>query len=188
MLAEVLLDQDVFVAYGQIYVESSAPGMEGDMEASFLGQSNGLCGAVVPGLLFLMTSTHTGDVGFTVELHDREPPLDEHWEDAVEASFTPGSGEVGLAEWGGSDWHPLRLPAGDYRVRYHARGMDEVQEGGEEPSPDRYLLQLWPAAPAPDRIVRQTSAAAAYWHGWAQAFPPPPRPEQPAEAARRQQY
>jgi hypothetical protein len=32
---------------------------------------------------------------------------------------------------------------------------------------DRYLLQFWPADPAPDAVVRQSSDIAAYWHGWA---------------------
>ena len=32
-------------------------------------------------------------------------------------------------------------------------------------APDRYLLQLWPAEPAPDAVVREGSEIAAYWHG-----------------------
>lgn len=167
MVAEVLLDKDVFVAYGQIYLESATGRMDGEMDKPFQGQTNGLCGGAVPGMLFLMTGTHTGDVGFRVELHDQEPPLDERWEEAVEASLTAVEGEAGLAEWGGSDWHPLPVPAGDYRVRYSACGMDEGHEADEG---DRYLLQLWPAPPAPDRTIRVTSAGAAYWHNWAQGL------------------
>jgi hypothetical protein len=186
MPAEVLLDQVVFVAYGQIYLESATARMAGEMAESFRGQSNGLCGGVVPGMLFLITGTHTGEVRFRVELHDREPPLGEDWEDAVEASLSSAEGEIALAEWGGSGWHPLRMPAGDYRVRYHAQRMDEGHQGSEDRAVDHYLLQLWPASPAPDRIVRVTSAGAAYWHRWAQALPPPPTPAEVAEAARRQ--
>ncbi|MFI7543104.1 hypothetical protein [Actinoplanes sp. NPDC049599] len=171
MPAEVLLDQAVSVAYGQIYLESATAHMEGEMEESFRGQSNGLCGAAIPGLLFLMTGTHTGDVAFRVERHDAEPPRDEQWAESVEASLVAVTGDVVLAEWGGGDEHPLPMPAGDYRVRYYAQGMDQADE--DEPV-DRYLLQLWPAAPAPDSILQVTSAAAAYWHEWAQALPPPP--------------
>ncbi|MGC4816576.1 hypothetical protein [Micromonospora sp. DT63] len=90
-----------------------------------------------------------------------------------------------------------RLPV--YRVRYCATGMDEGRDpfGGFDPDeldeddytymdqrPDRYLLCLWPegstgegsraAVPRADAIVRQTSRAAAYWHGWAAGLPPPP--------------
>ncbi|SEF35067.1 hypothetical protein SAMN05421837_107715 [Amycolatopsis pretoriensis] len=37
---------------------------------------------------------------------------------------------------------------------------------------DSYVLQFWPAPPAPDAVVRQHSAAAAYWHGFARKLPP----------------
>ena len=35
---------------------------------------------------------------------------------------------------------------------------------------DTYQLDLWPAAPAADRVVKQTSEVAAYWHGWAKSL------------------
>ena len=41
--------------------------------------------------------------------------------------------------------------------------LDTTDEDGL--APDRYLLQLWPAAEAPDAVVRQTGEYAAYWHG-----------------------
>ncbi|WP_218105194.1 hypothetical protein [Micromonospora rhizosphaerae] len=39
----------------------------------------------------------------------------------------------------------------------------------------------------PDAVLRQTSGEAAYWHGYARRLPPPPTPEQRAEAERRAQ-
>ncbi len=72
------------------------------------------------GTLWLTTGLHTGNVGFTVEVHDRAPPLDSQWEDVVEVSFHPASGSSALVQ-------------------------------------DCYLLQIWTAPPAPDRILRQTS-------------------------------
>ena len=36
-------------------------------------------------------------------------------------------------------------------------------------------MQLWPAPPAHDAVLRQTSAIAGYWHGVALDTPPPPR-------------
>ena len=62
-----LVSQDVWVTYGQFYV-ASGPGMHGLLEECFAGQRNGLCGAAVPGFLFLITGLHTGEVGLTVEL------------------------------------------------------------------------------------------------------------------------
>lgn len=80
------------VAYGQAYVESGGETL--DMRWAFGGQASGLCGAAVSGALFLRTGTHTGSVGFAVEVHDGPPPLGDAWEDVVEASFTPASPEV----------------------------------------------------------------------------------------------
>jgi hypothetical protein len=78
----------------------------------------------VPGFLFLITGLYTGDVGFTVELHDEPPPLDERWQEIVETSFHP-MGEAALVGWGGQ-WHrPLDLAEVSYRVRYCATGMED---------------------------------------------------------------
>jgi hypothetical protein len=174
------------VAYGQIYVESE-DGEDLETWECMAGQQNGLCGAAQPGAMFLITGLHTGRVAFTVELHDVEPPIGEEWEEIVEASFRP-HGPAFLTCWGGAASWSLDLPDADLRVRYNATGMaeageaDVVREG--EPCIDRYLLQLWPAPPAPDRVVRQTSGQAAYWHDHARQQPAPPTPEQKAEALR----
>jgi hypothetical protein len=164
-----LFDGQLNVHYGQAYIESSSEGFGGDMEATFVGQRNGLCGAAIPGSLFLVTGLHTGHVAFRAELHDGEPPLDPADEEIVEVSFRPLGEEVSLVEWAAEASYPLPLPVTDYRVRYCARRMDAGKEADtileEEPTIDSYLLQVWPAPPAPDRIVRQTGQVAAYWHG-----------------------
>ncbi|MEV7416526.1 hypothetical protein [Streptomyces sp. NPDC089919] len=157
-----------------------------EMAEAFAGQSGGLCGAAVPGALWLITGLHTGHVGFVVEVHDEEPPLDTEWEDVVEVSFRPVSERTSLVEWSGEDVGDLDLAQTDYRVRYCAQRMDE---GGqldtrmaEEPEVDRYLLQFWPAPPRADLVVRQTAQDAAYWHAYARDLPPPPTPEERAAA------
>ncbi|WP_233223948.1 hypothetical protein [Amycolatopsis sp. CA-128772] len=172
-----VLAGDVHVHYGQIYVhdERGAP-FEGDLAACFTGQRNGLCGAAVPGHLFLITGLHTGDVGFTVEVHEAGPP-DAGGEDVVEVSFH-AEGRTVLVTWGGEDWWDLELPPGGYRVRYSGTAMDagrarDTRLGGE-PRQDSYLLQFWPGPPSADVVVRETSAIAAYWHGFARDLPPPP--------------
>lgn len=53
--------------------------------------------------------------------------------------------------------------------------------------PGVLFLQLWPAPPEPDAVVKQTSGTAAYWHGFASDLPPPPTPEEKAAAERRAQ-
>ncbi|MFI2608487.1 hypothetical protein [Kitasatospora sp. NPDC018619] len=178
------VDGEVSVHYGQIYVESDPDDDGPDLAEAFGGQRNGLCGAAVPGRLWLSTGLHTGQVGFTVEVHDQAPPLDQVWEDVVEASFRPASARSLLVEWGGHRAWELDLAEADHRVRYCARGMDEGRRsdtrGEGEPPADRYLLQFWPAPPAPDRVLRQGSRDAAYWHGYARQLPPPPTPEERA--------
>ncbi|MEV1119529.1 hypothetical protein AB0I91_31135 [Actinosynnema sp. NPDC049800] len=175
-----------WVHYSQVFVES---GDVTDSPAGFGGQVNGLCGAAIPGALAVVTGLHTGDVDFTVELHDRPPPLDDDWEDVVEVSFRP-AGPANLVALGGEQWWPLEgLVETDYRVRYCATGMDEghlmIYREDDEPSTERYVLQFWPAPPEPDRIVKQTSAQAAYRHQHAREQPPPPTPEEKAESERR---
>ena len=51
------------------------------------------------------------------------------------------------------------------------RDADQLDEG--EPV-DAYLLQFWPGTAGPDRIVRRTSNAAAYWHRAHRGRPLPP--------------
>jgi hypothetical protein len=173
-----VLSQDVEVHYGQIYVVSGDdyPGLD----ASFGGQRNGLCGAAMPGYLFLITGLHTGEVGFTAEVHDEAPPVDESWQEIVEASFRP-EGAASLLGWAGEWYQPLDLAQTCYRVRYCATGMDEGHAEDtrleDEPQLDRYLLQLWPAPPEPDTVIKQTSEIAAYWHQVARESPPPPAPQ-----------
>ncbi|MCH5671074.1 hypothetical protein [Streptomyces gilvus] len=158
------------VSYSQFSVESRTEGWGAQPWPPRAGQRNGLCGAAVPGYLFLTTGLHTGRVGLTVEVHETAPPVDEVWEDVVEASFRPASTSTVVLPWGEGPLCDVGLTITDHRVRYCARGMDHTPDDelavldGGEPF-DHYLLQLWPAPPAADRILRRTSHAADYWHG-----------------------
>ena len=175
----------VWVSYAQIYVESS--GDFSSMEECFAGQRNGLCGAAVAGRLFLLTGLHSGQVAFAVELYDDEPAIDDSWEEIVEASYRP-LGDAVLVEWGGGPgaWELDLQPQVDYRVRYCGSGMDAAHQHGQpegEPPVDHYVLQFWPAPPAPDQVVKVTSRQAAYSHESVRTAPPPPTAEQKARAA-----
>ncbi|MFC7010180.1 hypothetical protein ACFQMH_00305 [Streptomyces viridiviolaceus] len=181
---------ELAVSYGQFYVDSRSDGCDPAWWDVRAGQTNGLCGAAVPGHLFLTTGLHTGRVGLTVEVHRAAPPLDDGWEDVVEASFRPASPSTVVLPWGDGALCTLDLPTTDHRVRYCGRGMDRGRDEEpavlEGPDPvDHYLLQFWPAPPAPDLVVRQTSRIAAYWHRHARSLPPPPTPAERAAAGRR---
>ncbi|MEU9731479.1 hypothetical protein [Streptomyces sp. NPDC048002] len=176
------------VHYGQIYIESDPDSFGPDLAEAFAGQSAGLCGAAIPGTLWLSTGLHTGHVGFTVEVHDQAPPLDPAWEEAVEVTFHPVSARTVLAQWAGEATWELGLRETHYRVRYCARGMDEAHRQDtrldKDPQLDCYLLQFWPAPPARDTVLKQTSKTAAYWHDYARQQPDPPTPAERAEAER----
>lgn len=90
----------VNVHYSAMYFQGAADSMHG-MKECFEGQMNGLCGARMRDLLFLRTGLHTGCVNVTVDFWDREPPLEDSWEEAVEVSFVVNDAEwTGIVEWG----------------------------------------------------------------------------------------
>ncbi|MFG2784800.1 hypothetical protein ACGFY7_44140 [Streptomyces prunicolor] len=168
---KVLVSDEVQVDYGQIFVESGED--DCDLHDAFAGQEGvGLCGGGQAGMLLLLTGLRIGGVDFTAELHDSRPELDETWEEIVEVPFRPVSEETVLRQWNGKNRWELELEERDYRVRYSAIGMDagrskDVREDDEPPTDDRYLLQIWPAAPEPARLLQQTSRTAANWHAFA---------------------
>jgi hypothetical protein len=187
----ILFDEEIHVHYGQFYVESRTDDFFEGLTESRGGQANGLCGAAVPGLLFLTTGLHTGHTRVTVEVLDAPPKISDEWEDVVEVSFRPATARVALVQWAGEANWPLPLIPIDYRVRYSATGMDRgrgqdtLLDG--EPLVDRYLMQFWPAPLAPDAVIRETSRCAAYWNAHARTLPMPPTPQEQAEAKRREQ-
>lgn len=120
---KVLVSGEVHVDYGQVFVESG--GDEHDLHDAFTGQDGvGLCGGGTDGALLLLTGLRIGGVGFTVELHDSLPELDETWEEIVEIPFRPVSDETKLRQWDGKSSWELGLEERDYRVRYSATAMD----------------------------------------------------------------
>lgn len=159
------------VHYGFAHVLTEARGVGADLTDARRGQVNGLLGAAVPHQLLLTTGLHTGSVAFAVTWSEAEPAIADEWEDVVEASLDVAATSAHLTSF--QDAFPLALPAtGPHRARFHATGFDAGSEADTAgPGPDRYLLQLWPAALEPDRIVRETSSGAAYWHRTARELP-----------------
>ncbi len=161
----VLLDKSVEVSRGQLYLTSDES-LSPMAEFAFSGQRNGLCGAAQAGALYLVTGLRQGLVGFTVELHDQEPVLGDEWTEVVEVSLANPSEPMVLRNLEGDAW-TVALPAGVYRVRYCAAGMQagwDLETNDLTTPVDHYLLAVWLAEPADDVIIRQSSEAAAYWH------------------------
>lgn len=162
---------NLHVSYSQFYLMTDMWSSD-DMQAVFAGQANGLCGAGLAGGLWLITGLHTGSVPVAVEEHDIAPPVEAGWQEIVEVSCVFGAPSAFLGWDSGA---MIDVPTGPLRVRYSATRMDEARaadvRGEDEPNLDRYLLQMWPAPPAPDAVLRQTSQIAAYWHDVARSGP-----------------
>ncbi len=162
-----IFDGRMGLSFGQIYLMTGGVDWP-DFDDARRGQVNGLCGGAQSGRLLLITGLHTGEVGLRVERLDEEPALDDTWEEIVEVSFEPVGPELVLHGLDAGMHVSTELPVVSYRARYCAADMDKGKEvdvvSDDEPVVDRYLLQLWPAAPAPDVIRKQTSTTASYWH------------------------
>lgn len=181
----ILFDDQMWVSYRFAYFGSvwDSPDPPPDLFDHVGGQSNGLCGGAIPGMLMMLTGLHTGEVPFRLEVLEKEPPVGDQWEEVVEASLRDVKTAVTLSTFASEWWREFTLPAaGDYRARYSASGMDESDDPdrqSEEPERERYLLQLWPAPPSPDVVLRVTSDSAKGWHAHARSTPAPPVPTPP---------
>jgi hypothetical protein len=157
------------VQYGQAYVFTG--NNRGEFDECFRGQSNGLCGASVPGMLLLFTGLHTGHVGLAIDVLEAPPALDNTWDEIVEVSFIVVDEPVVLQDWDAEAVTSIPLSSGTYRVRYCARNMDKAHEVDtilEDQAPiDFYSLAFWRQATSQDCIIKLTSEHAAYWHNWA---------------------
>ena len=153
------------VAYGQFYV-SLGPDFDGDMDRCFVGQSNGLCGASDPNVLFFLTGLHTGHVTLNVHSHEVAPISDETFEEIVEVSFTVSDYGAVLLSWGGEVEARLNIAAGNYRLRYSANNFGKAEEAGafDDHRIEVYLVEIWPETPGIDQVIRVTRDQANYWH------------------------
>jgi hypothetical protein len=89
------------------------------------------------------------------------------YEDVVEVSTTiPPNANVRWVSWAAESSGSLNgLTTGCYRLRVSAKGRDAGADGEDaEGVVDEYLLELWPAAAAPDEIISVGSENAQYWH------------------------
>jgi hypothetical protein len=161
-----------------VYIESDEDECGTDRGAAFAGQEVGLCGAMMEGVVYV--DAGGGDeVALTLTLYAEEPEVGEchrEWEEIVEVSFRPDSPDSRLLAYDGEFVCGFGLPEADYRVRYCARGLDLPYE--DEAAGAELLLELWPCAPRPAALVRQTSGYAARSHEYARSTRalPPRRP------------
>lgn len=164
LLADEIIDTD----YGQLdLVWSDDGGFDGDADRFFASQVNGLVGAGDPNGVYLNLGRRSGGSHVRIALLTTEPAdPGEQWEDVVEVSVVIPSGrEVQWMSWAGESSGRLQMPGGSYRLRVSARGRDlgAADEFADDVI-DHYLLELWPASPQEDSILRVGSDDARYWH------------------------
>ncbi|MGW3118511.1 hypothetical protein ACWDBW_15470 [Streptomyces sp. NPDC001107] len=126
------------------------------------------CGPATPASAVVLTTTDTGPVRLTIQVHDG-PPTPETgagWEPAEELSLrteTPGlylstlePGDV-LDAWPEQE-PPLYLPDGEGCVRMRLYCHTDDPEPGIGDHGERHLIQLWPAPEAPPLHLEITEA------------------------------
>jgi hypothetical protein len=164
-MVSVLMDSVLFTDYGEFTVLQGRESFDGNAERFFADQINGWVGAGVPGVIHVVMARRSGGSGIRIELWENEPPPG-NWEDVVEVSATFQPGEpIGWQTWAGDSAGTILIPPRSYRVRVSAHGRDAGR--GDEFADgvvDRYVMQFWPAANAPDEVIKTTSADAKYWH------------------------
>ena len=169
---EKIFSGDLEVCYSQFYIETEDPDDDQPLEEQFKGQENGLCGAVVPERLFFTARPKDCVISLEIHLYNKIPPVKNEYTDIVEVSFRSGEEPVFLCQWAHEEEFPLNLPSGDYRVRYCIVGLDKDYDYDEEdeeyfskPVPgQKYLIQMWPQELGQDKILKQETEEAKYWH------------------------
>jgi hypothetical protein len=116
---------------------------------------NGLV-TVVDGGVVIRTGT-TGPVRVIVRaLAEAPPQVQPSWHEVVEVSWRADHGRASVTGPNGTPHSKLRWVTppwpGDYRLRVHARGRDEV----DEPDLESYEVLVWPAPSAPEIVHRRT--------------------------------
>ncbi len=116
----------------------------------------------------LTVARQHGDVPVRVEVHDGPPPADPRWDAVTELSVRSGDA-VTVTGWAGEGTLAVPAPAGvGLRVRYAVAdgqaGSDQFADGRwDEPPAETYVLQVWPAPPAPAELVSASAPWAQYW-------------------------
>ncbi|MEV0132530.1 DUF6461 domain-containing protein [Dactylosporangium sp. NPDC050688] len=140
---------------------------------------NGLV-AVVLGGAVIRTGVESGHVSTTLRVLDGPPAgVAAGWEEIIEVSWrSGGTGAAVLGSGAGApDLRRCTPPwPGDYRLRVHARGRDDLEERGSE----SYELVVWQAPAAPEVVYARTDRLGHRLRGEAE----PVRPELPEAAYR----
>ncbi|WP_091550383.1 hypothetical protein [Micromonospora pattaloongensis] len=125
-----------------------------------LDRSNGLIDTQ-PGLAVIFTGILGGNVRLAVQARPAAPAVDTaEWDEVVDVTLDAPTGAVRVraVDSDDPDGLPVLTPAGPgpYRVRVHARGRDTAVDEVQPQPVEDYLIAMWPEAPAPVTVHKQT--------------------------------
>ncbi|WP_371785539.1 hypothetical protein [Streptosporangium subroseum] len=149
------------VNYAQFYLFDGNTYRTVHPEPGAPGESNAGILRTVRGGAHLVTGLYSGNIDLTVSLHHHAPePLLEEYEDVVEASLQVDIDPITVIAWYSDKYIDLpQLPsgAGWYRLRYHARNMDQAFDLRSTVIIDSFHLQIWPAPQNDAKVLQVVS-------------------------------
>ncbi|MFJ6709320.1 MULTISPECIES: hypothetical protein [unclassified Streptomyces] len=156
------------VNYAQFYLLDRNLHRTVHPEPKVPGESHAGILRTVRGGAFLVTGLNSGVTDLTVSVHAREPdPLLGDYEDAVEVSLQVDTETFHVSAWeGGSKFialPPMPAGAGWYRLRYHARHMDQAFDLYSAVPIDAFHLQIWAKPQSDPGVLQITSNRARHW-------------------------
>lgn len=158
--ADAAATGDLTADYGQVELHPGAGGH------AWIDRDEGLANGEFGEHVVLVVARQYGTVRLDVHVLDSAPPVDPAWDAAFELSVRAGDA-LTITGWAGEGSVVVPVPAGvEVRLRYVVVGGQEATDhpGDEDaPGPDRYLVQVWPSATEPPRVVASTSPWSQYW-------------------------
>ena len=114
----------------------------------------------ISGFVYVGTWTYGSRTTVTIELHEQEPRPDGH-ADHVEEVVLDEDGQLAILNWEPNDVPvaEIHLPTGQMTLRGSstdvraANEFSERETGGDQPSPERILIQIWPLIDDPEPVL-----------------------------------
>ncbi|OXM49657.1 hypothetical protein CFP75_17960 [Amycolatopsis alba DSM 44262] len=125
--------------------------------------------AVAPGFVAVTCGVHFGDITVTTEVWSGRPEPDlVPWQDVAEVSVTWPTARIGVC---GTETDiaadiPVTLPPApenSFRVRDSVRHRDAGEDRGPDDLRENHLIQIWPAAPRQDELLKATDKTGELW-------------------------